>query len=90
MEKAGRTIETIFVKGLIPLERPIVHLSDEVVKLVEKLTAKNGPFGHLIDDVSSGLKWLSGEIDKPEFHKNVESFIEGIGRLVTSAAAGSP
>jgi hypothetical protein len=30
-----------------------------------------------------GLKWLSGEVDKPEFHKNVEGFIESIGKLVT-------
>ena len=33
---------------------------------------------------SDGLKWLSGEVDKPEFHKNVEGFIESIGKLVTS------
>jgi Phage tail lysozyme len=84
MERAGRQIETVFVKGLIPLEHPLENLSKEVVKLVEKLTAKGGPFGHLIDDLSDGLKWLSGEVDKPEFHKNGESFIEGIGKLVTS------
>jgi len=84
MEKAGRQIETVFVKGLIPLEHPLENLSKEVVKLVEKLTKDNGPFGRLIDDLSDGLKWLSGEVDKPEFHKNVESFIEGVGKLVTS------
>jgi hypothetical protein len=56
MERAARAIETTFVKGLIPLEHPLENLSKEVVKLVEKLTAKGGPFGHLIDDWSDGLK----------------------------------
>jgi hypothetical protein len=34
MERAGRQIETVFVKGLIPLEHPLENLSKEVVKLV--------------------------------------------------------
>ena len=31
MERAGRKIETVFVKGLIKLEKPLEKLSDEVV-----------------------------------------------------------
>lgn len=69
MEKAGREIETIFVKGLVKLANPLGRLSDDVIKLAEKFTDKDGPLDTLVTDLSKGIEWLAGEIDKPEFQK---------------------
>jgi hypothetical protein len=52
MERPARAIQTTFVRGFISLEHRLENLSKVVVKLVENLTAKGGPFGHLIDDLS--------------------------------------
>jgi nucleotide-binding universal stress UspA family protein len=84
LEKAGRQIETIFVKGLVKLADPLGKLSQDVINLAEKFTAKDGPLDHLITDLGKGIEWLAGEIDKPEFQKTVSGFIEEIGSLAAS------
>jgi hypothetical protein len=84
MERASRSIETIFVKGLVRLADPLKNLSAEVVKLVDKFMAKDGPLDALIADLGKGIEWLASEIDKPEFQKTVNDFISEIGALATS------
>ncbi len=84
MERASRSIETIFVKGLVRLADPLKNLSSEVVKLVEKFMARGGPLDALIVDLGKGIDWLAGEIDKPEFQKTVNDFIAGVGSLAAS------
>ena len=84
MERAGREIETIFVKGLVKLADPLSKLSAEVLNLVDRFMAKDGPLDELITELSKGIEWLAGEIDKPEFQKTVNDFIAGIGDLAVS------
>ena len=84
MERASRSIETIFVKGLVRLADPLKNLSAEVIKLVDKFMAKDGPLDELISELGKGIEWLAGEIDKPEFQKTVNDLISGIGSLAAS------
>jgi prophage DNA circulation protein len=85
LEKAGREIETIFVKGLVA--DPLSKLSDDVIKLAEKFTDKGGPLDTVVTDLGKGIEWLAGEIDKPEFQKGVDSFIGKIGDLAGGVGA---
>ena len=85
MEKASRSIETIFVKGLVRLESPLQKLSDEAVKLVAKFMEKGGPLDALIEDLSKAVEWLAGEMDKPEFQKTINDFITWVGQLAAGA-----
>jgi len=84
MESASRSIEKIFVEGLVRLADPLRNLSKEVVKLVAMLMSKDGPLDALIGDLAEGIKWLAGEIDKKEFREDVNSFFEEVGRLASS------
>jgi len=84
MEKATRSIETVFAKGLIKLEEPLKNLSAKVVDLVAKFMDKGGPLDALITDLSKAIEWLAGEIDKPEFQKKIDDFITWVGQLATS------
>ncbi|HEY8095357.1 MAG TPA: phage tail tip lysozyme [Methylobacter sp.] len=84
MEKAARTLETTFVKGLLPLEHPLERLSKTTTEIVEKFMKPDGPLDHLLTDLGKGLDWLDSEIKRPEFVKNIEWFMSGVGSLVTS------
>jgi Phage tail lysozyme len=44
----------------------------------------DGALDHLLGDLGRGLDWLDTEIKKPDFVKNVENFMGGLGSLVVS------
>jgi hypothetical protein len=45
---------------------------------------KDGPVAHFIDDLAAAIKWVDGKIADPKFGESVDSFISGVGKLVTS------
>jgi hypothetical protein len=80
--KAGTEIETVFVKGLVKLAGPLGAFSESVVKLVDKFLDKALPA--FIDDLRGGVEWLSIEVTKDSFVKQVEGVVAMIGDLAVS------
>lgn len=86
MERAGSQIETTFVRGLAPLEPSLEKLSASfehfISKFLDSDLVKTG-----IDKLSAGLNTFADYISSPEFEKNIEGFVEGIGKLADSVVS---
>lgn len=77
LNRAGSTIETVFIRGLTGLAPHISKLSDSFTKLVESFLNSN-LLGDWIEKFGKGMDWLADEIDKPAFHKAVEDFARDV------------
>lgn len=85
MSRAGKEIENTFVKRLGVLTPGLTTLSDAAVHLTDHLMEKDGPVAHFLDKLAGGVEWLATEIDKPDFQKKVDDFIEGVRQLAIGA-----
>ena len=82
MDRAGKAIETSFVKGLVKLAGPLGELSDSVVKLVASFTEKALP--DIVKDLGDAIEWLAKEVDQPSFVSKVEGLVSTIGSLASA------
>jgi hypothetical protein len=80
MSRAGSEIFKTFVEGLAPLEGPLEHLSQGVVKFVDTL-AKSDLVKEGIENLSHWLDNFSGKLSGPEFLKSIDSFMSDVGDL---------
>jgi hypothetical protein len=64
MQRAGTTIETVFIKALAPLAPNIENLSKEFVSFVKEL-AKDGRVGKAIDQFAEGVNEATAFIKDP-------------------------
>lgn len=78
---AGKSIETVLVKGLVSLTPGLGKLSEAVEKFFGVLLEKGGPLERWITAAGAGIEKFAGYIGKPEFEKDVKSFIDSVGRM---------
>ena len=82
---AGRTLEKDLIVGLTTLTGPISKLSGTFTNLINHLLEKDGPLSKFIDEFADGLAALDKKIGDPEFVKNVENFVIGVGAMAKAA-----
>jgi hypothetical protein len=82
---AGLSIEGTLIRGLTALAKPLGHLSNATVGLVETFL-KSKTVGHWIDEVAASLESFAKFVGTPEFKTDVEGFVSGVGKMVTAIA----
>jgi hypothetical protein len=85
LNRAGTTIEDIFIRGLAPLAGPLTDLSKSVTDVVASLLNNKG--------LAGSIEWLSGKVEEfaqylasPSFVTDIHNFEAWIGQL--AAAVG--
>lgn len=86
MSRAGQGIENTFVRGLVKLKDPLEHLSIGFEKAVEAF-AKSPAVEKWIAGAATGLEKFAGYIGTPEFEKNVQGLVSGLGDLVSAVGS---
>lgn len=81
MERAGETIETVFIKKLTPLIPGLTHLSDSVVKAIDTLLGPTDKINAGLTKFGAGIEWLAGYIGSDDFQTKMKSFVVGVGEL---------
>lgn len=81
MQRAGQSIEKVFVNGLVPLAGPLEHLSAAVVKFLTTLTAKDGPIEHGINNLAHWIDDFSSNVASSKFLDSVKQFVSDTGEL---------
>lgn len=84
LDRAGREIETTFVKGLVKLNPYIEKLSQDFADAAETFVSDGG-FKELITALGDGLKWLGKELGSDAFRSGIHNFAAVVG---TFASAG--
>lgn len=80
LQRAGATIEKVFVRGLTRMTVPLEHLSKAFTDVVSAFLG-NKVFKKWIEDAASGLESLAKTISGPEFKENIDYFINKIGEV---------
>jgi hypothetical protein len=80
LDEAKGAIFKTFVQGLLPLERPLEHLSGAFEKFLSALL-KSDVVKHTIENLATGLETFAGKLNSPDFEKNTSEFISKIGEL---------
>ncbi len=75
--EAARAIGKVFIEGLLPLEQPLVTLSQSIIKTVEAF-GKSDTVKDWIEELSKGLEWLATNMDTPEFRDKMSNFVENL------------
>jgi hypothetical protein len=80
LDEAKGAIFKTLVQGLVPLERPLEHLSGAFEKFLAALL-KSDVVKHTIENLATGLETFAGKLNSPEFEKNTSEFISKLGEL---------
>jgi hypothetical protein len=80
--KAGQSIETAFIKGLVPLAPAFGKISEALTNLVTGALA-NPDLKIWIHDLADGIEHLGTYLDSSKFQSDVQRFLTGIGDFVT-------
>lgn len=80
LDEAKGAIFKTFVQGLVPLEKPLEHLSAAFEKFIQTLL-KSDLVKHAIDGVAEWLDKFAGQISAPKFLAAVERFTSDMGEL---------
>jgi hypothetical protein len=78
MDRAGMTIETVFINKLAPLAPGIELLATDVSKAIAAF-ASSGNAKFAIDELGKGLLWLGTYLGSTKFQTDVKSFENSIG-----------
>ena len=81
MERAGQTIEKIFINGLVPLAGPLEHLSAAVVKTLSNIMAKDGVMSQGIDALARWIENFSVKVASDKFQQAISKFMMGLTDL---------
>lgn len=74
MDRAGKTIENVFIEALTPLIPELTHLSEGMAYAI-KVFGKSDALKHWIDLLAEGLKQVADYVTSPQFHKDVAAFM---------------
>ena len=77
---AGRTIENKLAGPLVALEKPLEHVSDGFVKVATAFLQSDS-LKRWLGEIGDGLDGFAKTVGTPEFAKEVESFVNGVGRI---------
>jgi hypothetical protein len=86
LSRAGEQISNVFVRGLVPLAKPLEHLSSAVVTVVSRFLA-GGEIRKGIDGLADGISKWTGTLTKPEFLSKLEVFVSDVGGLADAVHA---
>lgn len=83
LDRAGKTIETVLVRGLAKWAEPLTHLSEAVVKLVIDVAGSNN-FKQFMDTIGRGIENLATYINSTAFENVVKDFGDWIGSMAST------
>jgi transglycosylase-like protein with SLT domain len=78
MENAGKSIETVLIRGLAPLAPGLTKLSEGVEKVIASFLGSPA-LGKWLQNVDDALEKFAGYIGTDDFQRKVENFVDGIG-----------
>ncbi|EOW6510870.1 lytic transglycosylase domain-containing protein [Cronobacter sp. EKM101R] len=80
LDRSKASIGNTFIRGLAPLAPGLNKLSDAFSSAIDTIL-KSPELGKWIDRVSEGIQRFGNYLASPEFSKDVEAFMSGVGRL---------
>ena len=80
LDRAGKRIETVFVKGLTDLAGPLDHISTGFINVVEAFS-KSSDLKKWMAGIGDGLEAFAKYVGTPEFVASVESAAKSINDL---------
>ncbi len=86
MSRAGREIETVFIKDLTPLTPALTRLSSAFAVAVDDFL-RAPQIKEWINDLAIGIKNFAGYLETPAFAKNIQDFISAVGVLAADTVA---
>lgn len=87
MERAGDTIETVFVKKLTPLIPGLTDLSHSVVKAIETLLGPSDKINAGLTKFGQSIEWLAGYVGSDEFQGKIKDFGTAVGNVANDIKA---
>ena len=88
LDRAGKTIDTTFVKGLTRLTGPLSDLSKAFVDAATTLMAKGGPFDVGVAILTDGVQRLAKDLGDPKFQARIKQFVTDFEKLAVAVAHG--
>ena len=80
LETSKEKIEKTFIDRLAQLDGPIGRIIDDFSNVAVKLLNSQA-FDDFIKRLNQGAEWLAEHVDTPEFRKDVDGFIDGVGQI---------
>lgn len=80
MDRAGKTIDTVFESGLIPLEPELEQLSNTVAMTIKSLMAEP-KLKEWIVDLSHGVHEFGEYLTSDKFQTDIKTFVHGVAGL---------
>ena len=87
LTRAGTTIESALVKGLLPLVPQLTTLSASLAVDITKLLA-NPHIGEWIDDLAQGLKVAAEYLGSDKFQTDLKTFVDDVAYASQKIVAG--
>jgi D-alanyl-D-alanine carboxypeptidase len=87
MERAGDTIENVFIKKLTPLIPGLTKLSDSVVHAIETFLGPSDKINSGLQKLGSGIEWLAGYVGSDDFQGKLKAFGSAVGDVATDIKA---
>jgi hypothetical protein len=84
MERAGETIETVFIRKLTPLIPGITHLSESVVKAIETFLGPTEKINEGMKKFGEGIEWLAGYVGSEDFQTKIKAFATGVNDIANA------
>lgn len=78
---AGAMIETIFVKGLVPLAGPLKELSSSIVKTFATAMEKDGVISQGIENLAKWIEGFSVSLAGDKMQSAIATFMSSVGEL---------
>jgi hypothetical protein len=88
LDNAGKSINTVFVEGLVKLESGLNKLSKSFEDVIRAFV-KSPTLERWITDINTTLEQWATEIAKPEFLKSVDEFTASLDRMVTAVGGAA-
>jgi hypothetical protein len=87
LDRSKTTIETVLIDKLSNLSVPLGHLSDSFTKAVSQILSDPRLPG-FIDSLAAGIEKFANYLQTPEFKKDLDTFVTGVGELAASIVKG--
>lgn len=87
MERAGQTIETVFIKKLTPIIPGLEHLSASVVKAIETFLGPSDKINTGLTKLGAGIEWFAGYVGSDDFQTKMKNFVVGVGEFADATVS---
>lgn len=86
LKNAGNSIESTFVRGLVPLIPGLNKLSTSFENVVRSFVKDGGPLEKWITKAGDGLEKFATYIGTDSFESNIKNFVDGAAKLANGVA----